>query len=154
VRLQDGPSTCGQTTVVNLLKALGRAITMDQVRSRLKKITNDGESGEAGGTTEAQIAKLLGSYKIPVMQVQLHSQAAALSALRGLLLAGYPVALAVDNDTHWVLATGVLGRSFNVVDPADGEVTLVLDETRLAGRWGSSGDPHRFYGLAAGKGLR
>lgn len=152
MRLQDEPSTCGQTTVANLLVALTRKVTPDQVKAKLKKLAVDGDPGQTAGTTEYQIMRLLEAYRIPVTQLQAHSPSLAINALRGHLMAGRPVVLAVDNDSHWLLAFGVLGATFNVWDPAN--IDLVYTERRLVDRWGIAGDPPRFYGLAAGKGPR
>ena len=82
------------------------------------------------------------------------SGASALSTLRAELITGRPVALSVDMSQHWILALGVLGTGFVVVDSArwSGNVeelgTSVLDAISMRERWRSVGG---FFGVAVGR---
>lgn len=147
VRLQSGQNSCGLAAVANALRALGRAVTEDQIASRVKRAADAHEPHVVTGTIEQQIAKALRAMKIPTTQMQLHSPVVALSALRGFLVVGCPALLAVDNDEHWVVATSFSGDRFHVVDSAHEEIVVAYNERDLAGRWGMVGDPLRFYGL-------
>ena len=55
-------------------------------------------------------------------------------AIIGALALGWPVLLAVDNDTHWVAAVGRLAARVLVADSADGAVVQSLDEKKLLDR--------------------
>lgn len=154
MRLQSSPNGCGPAAVANALRALGREMTEERVEKKIKAIADTGDPAVQTGTIEAQIAKALAAFRVPATQLQLHHPIVALMALRGFLWTGHPVLLAVDNDEHWVVATGVRGGWIDVVDSANGEVVIPYRDQELANRWAASGEVPSFYGIAVGKGLK
>ncbi len=148
MRLQSGQNFCGLATAANGLRAIGRRVSEDQVAAKVKLLADDAEPHVITGTTEIQILKAMRAYRIGCTQVQVHQAEAGMSMLRGYLYAGRPVFLAVDNDSHWVVAVGQLGGLIHVADSAHEEIVVPYKEDALLSRWGYAGDPQRFYGLA------
>lgn len=154
MRGQSAQASCGQTAAANLLRALGREVTEDQVSRRIKLQAQDGDPAAVLGTTEVQILRVLKAYRIPVTRMTAHEPSLALTSVRGFLLTGRPMVLAVDNNAHWLTVAGLSGQRFIVVDGAHEEITLSYSEQQLVDRWAAAGNPETYYGLAGGKGLR
>lgn len=162
MRLQSTEAACGPCGVSNALKALGLAVSEADVSSWLNRVRRRDNPG-AEGTSEPLLSRAVmeGSRAdwrrrsgVTARGLMVHDRVLAVSALRGLLLAGCPVLLAVDADEHWVVAAGVLGTRFLVVDGADpaAEITLSYDEDQLLSRWEQGGNPPLFYGLVFRRG--
>lgn len=148
MRLQSAQNFCGFATAANALRAIGRRVTEDQVHAKVKLGADGVDEPTTMGATEQQIIKGLRAFRVEVTQFQVHSELAAVNLVRGCLLAGRPVVLAVDNDAHWVVAFGLMGGLVHVADCAHEEIVLSYTEARLLARWGHAGDPPRWYGLA------
>lgn len=143
MQLQSTPHGCGPAAIVNALEALGKYTTQDAV-ARLAR--TDAEGTDERGAKRA--LRLLGFVPQDLVTA---SRAAAWYQVCGALLMGYPCLLAVDNDSHWITAIGLLGGLVLVLDSADGGLVQSLDQRSLLARWGSRPTrkiPSIFYAIA------
>lgn len=149
MRGQSHRNYCGPACVANILRAYGidREATEDKVAKKLKLAQALNENSPADGTTEAQLIKAFGLYKLPHDQIQVHDPALAVAALRGFLDRGIVSILCVDNSQHWLLALATMGERVVIVDPADPELVLCYPPSELLGRWKAAGDPATYYSL-------
>jgi hypothetical protein len=127
----------------NAMRALGRA--MDEA----KVVKKMGPGVEVYGTPEAQVKAALTKLAAHGEAFQLVDAEVAWRYMRSWLVSGWPVALAVDEDEHWVAAIGVLGDRVLVADSADPELVLSYTRDQLLDRWRKPGDPPRYYGIVA-----
>lgn len=137
-KLQDSPSNCGALALVNALDALGEKLSVRAAE------TLAGTSAVTG-TQEGGLKKALKQLEKFPFVIQTKNELKAWTLLVGNLLQGHPVLLLVDDQEHWVVATGLLGERILVVDSADGAVVKSYDATQLFTRW--VGD-QTYYGIA------
>ena len=148
--LQSGQNSCGPTCVANALLCLGprwKKISEKAVIDKVRLLGTIADTDPGAGAIETQIMRALSAYGVKHDTLSVHNPQSAVAALRGYLVLGRPTLLAVDNDDHWVVAAGVLGSGFLIVDSAADDLVNVYDEDRLANRWKSAGDPNVYYGL-------
>lgn len=149
MRGQSHQNYCGPATIANLLRALriSKTVNENEIAKKVSKISSVTEPNPAQGTFETQILKVLNSYKLKAEPFTLHTPHPAVCVLRDNLRLGRPVALCVDNDSHWLAAIGLLGTNVVIADSADNEIVSVYSELELAGRWETATDPKRYYGI-------
>lgn len=130
MKLQDNKYSCGAVALCNALEAAN--IESPAVDAMMKLARTSPEKG----TTTKGMARALESLSITYEKVRTKDSFAAYSVLVACLSFGSPVLMAVDNDTHWVVAVGVLGSRILLVDSADGAVVQSLNRQQVLDRWG------------------
>jgi hypothetical protein len=129
VKLQDDKFSCGAVALYNALEAAG---VDSPAVPELRRLAS---TSPVKGTSTAGICKALRNLSITHAKLKTKDEFVAYSALLGCLSAGSPVLLAVDDDTHWVTAVGLLGSRVLVADSADGEVIVSLERGEVLDRW-------------------
>ena len=143
MQLQSAPHGCGPAAIANALEALGNRVSQDAAATLART--------DAEGTDERGIKRALRMLGFAPQEFSTGDRSAAWHLVCGALLMGYPCLLAVDNDSHWVPALGLLGGMVLVVDSADGGLIQSLEQRALLQRWGSRASrkkPQTFYGIS------
>lgn len=149
MRLQSNEATCGHNTAANGLKALGYGpVVRAGSKAEAWVVKRAGRRSETAGTDENTFARILRAVGAWHSDFTLASEDAAWGLLRSHLFEGRPVGLAVDNDTHWVVAIGLLGLRVDVADSADPEAVVSYSREELMKRWYTPGEPRIHYGVA------
>ena len=102
MKYQTRSYTCGPAAAVNALRLYGVAIPEAQV-AKLAGTTSD-------GTDDRGLMKALRKLGCKPSAVKLTSKIAKR------VMSGVPVILHLDNELHWVVIIGCLGRDFVVFD--------------------------------------
>ena len=133
MRFQARKYSCGAASVVNALRCYGRRVSEDTVR-RVAGTNFD-------GTDEDGIFLALSYYGFEGIPLSTNRKKIAWEWLKQNLIEGAPVILCVDDWSHWVVVTGVLGDRVILVDPErtshnkKENGTHVLKKDRLMRRW-------------------
>src|SRR3990167_9364841 len=123
MQLQSAPHGCGPAAIANALEALGNRVSQDAAATLART--------DAEGTDERGIKRALRMLGFAPQEFSTGDRSAAWHLVCGALLMGYPCLLAVDNDSHWVTALGLLGGMVLVVDSADGGLIQSLEQRAL-----------------------
>lgn len=102
MRYQTRPFTCGPAAIANALRIYGRKVPEAQI-AKLAGTT-------ANGTDDRGIIKALRQLECKPTVVGLTS------TVRKRVLAGLPVIIHLDEELHWVVVIGCLGRNFIAFD--------------------------------------
>jgi ABC-type bacteriocin/lantibiotic exporter with double-glycine peptidase domain len=108
VRLQELEFSCGANAIVNALRALGRNIS----ERRVRQLTGTNRDG----TDEHEIVQGLAALGHGSSQFESAERKPSLAWITESLRAGRPAIICVDSWQHWVLAAGMLGNGFVVID--------------------------------------
>ena len=127
--------TCGPAALVNALIAAGRYGVTEERAVNACKTTRD-------GTDEDDIKQGLEFLETDYEEFSSNSAENSWNWLRGCLMGGNPVLLAVDDDEHWVTAVGVIGNGIVIIDP-DGYERYIREQngvfiyykTDMLNRW-------------------
>ena len=130
-------NACGPNALHNALQCLGRDISQEKLE-KLAKTTTE-------GSDENDVLRAARKYAMP-LTFTATDPVSAMAELRGHLVVGSPVVLAVDQDAHWVAAIGLCGSRIVLADGADNSLVIVGQPGELVGRWRSGAG--MYYGIA------
>lgn len=134
MRMQDSQANCGSTALYNALQSLGIKRSMKECERLCNVTAQDGTSTQ----DLIQAASAIKGLKPRLIGESNHT--AAESILSNNLRKGRPAILAVDDDSHWIAAVGMLGPRILVADSAHNELILSYNEDQLLKRWGVAQD--------------
>jgi len=145
MRFQSTQASCGPAALRNALLARG----IERSEEELAKLS--GYNAAKGTSPKGMMRALImiakdepGVLPAPMSERQ---EDVALLRLRAAHDAGHVAILIVDNDEHWVVSFGTLGRDiFHISDSADSEMVLHYSPQQLVERWRGPGR-RPFYGI-------
>ena len=140
MQLQTTPYTCGPAALVNALGCIGQRLT-EQAAAKLAR-TN------VAGTDDNDMLHALRALEYETHVINTKDEDAAWHLLHSQLVLGRPVLLAVEKDTHWAAAVGLLGERVLVADSADGDVIKSWEPDELLKWWRGKGRKPTYYGIA------
>jgi len=151
MRFQDKTFSCGAAAVVNAARALGKRVS--ERKTRTLAFTDDTGTGNEGVIAAAR------SLGYAAVGYDAESRNHAWRWLRGALLQGSVVIMAVDQWAHWVACIGMLGERVILVDSSNMKKNKqengvhVLSKERLMQRWwyGRRSEDYPLYGICISK---
>lgn len=153
MRYQEDSWDCGPATAYHLATAL-------DVKCRYRSLIKESGANAVDGTDEQGMIRALRSCGLLVKSFEHNDPDIAWKWLHGVLQSGRPVALCVDNWTHWVAVVGQLGSDrVTLVDSSNSRRnkkangTHVLNKADLIHRWknariSSSDGVKRLYAIS------
>lgn len=148
MRLQSTQNSCGPCSVSNALKALGYDLSEERIEDAVGKVQRQGGAQIADGTDINQLKRVLKLLKFGHSEIKLTDSDAAWRVLRTYILDGSPVILSVQDEEHWSVAIGIVGRNILVADGAQTELVISYDKSAMLKEWGKVGDVTTYHGLA------
>lgn len=144
VRYQSRQATCMASAIVNALSVLGHDVSEDQVvlASGMRDLTK--------GMGEKEGKRALQALGYEWDEIHVLQEPYGYFHLLDAMQHGRPTIMAVDQDRHWVVGLGTLGKSVLVADGAHNDHLLTYDRGALMVRWAGSGR-RPYYGLAIAK---
>jgi hypothetical protein len=147
--MQSTEASCGPTGVSNACKALGLNVSEAAVVAWVDKVKKSNAGAE--GTTEELLTRAITEaapkkLRLRARGLLVYDETTARDALTGALRRG-AVLLAVDGDTHWVTAVGLLGDRVLVADGAEAELVVSYSWEQVNARWMVPGNPAKWFGL-------
>lgn len=135
MRMQSTEASCGPTSMVNALAALG-------LKREIEECEQLCHCSATKGTSTSQIMAALRTIpSLNVARIYERKATSALYHLNGCLSLGRPVILCVESSSHWVAAVGQLGLGtlttrYLVADSGDLELVVSRNGKELLDQWG------------------
>ena len=137
LRNQRGKNDCGPTCFANTLNILGYDINI----SRANKICSLGRHG----TDSDDLTQAFEKFGFEVKERVYNEPEKAWSWLRRDTNRGFPLILAADSDSHWILALRAGEKEIQIFDPLDKQPTKITKEELLE-RWDCASETQKeFY---------
>lgn len=136
MRFQSRKFSCGPTALHNALEAMGIHRSEDELAG-LAGTTTDGTSEVGLKKAADAMGVLAGTISEKRFEV------ARLKLFEHVYRQGTAI-LCVDDYSHWVTVVGLSGHRFIVIDSADNNLVLFMDDDKLEDRWTGSGN---YYGV-------
>ncbi len=142
MRFQSNRSSCGPAALANALEALGIKRSEDELIP-LTGQTPDGT--DARGILKA--IKAISTEAAPLRgdSIKVGEGLAWVLAWFHIAHEGRPMILCVDEEDHWVAATGHLGDRLVVIDSGGNDLVFFYDKKGLLDRWKASDG--RYYAI-------
>lgn len=138
MRFQSTQASCGPAALRNALLARG----VERSEEELAKLS--GYKAPQGTSPKGMMRALIAVARdlphILPAPIAEKDEDVAILRLRAAHDSGHVAILIVDNDEHWVVSFGTLGRSiFHISDSADSEMVQHLTPDKLIARWRGPG---------------